>query len=156
MLRKLQDLDPEDYQTLVNALPMIAVLIGSANEGYIEEKEIEASKRIAIIRSHSFDADLKEFYADVARDFTEKIQDIIDVTPRDKEQRQTFLSDELSKVTPVLSMLQEDLAVRLHASMKSFGYHTAQSSGGFLDYLSISPEEQALVDLEMIEFKSRI
>ncbi len=156
MLRKLQDLDPEDYQTLVNALPMIAVLIGSADNGYIDEKEIDASKRIAVIRSHSFDADLKEFYADVARDFEEKIQDIIEVTPRDKEDRQAFLSDELSKVTPVLSKLQEDLAVRLYESMKSFGYHTAQSSGGFLDYLSISAEEQALVDLKMIDYKSSI
>ncbi|NBB88424.1 MAG: hypothetical protein GVX96_01365 [Bacteroidetes bacterium] len=155
MLVSLDKLEREDYKRLTDAFPMIAVLIGAA-DGNLDNDEIENAQRIALIRSHSFDADLKPFFADVARDFRAKIEDIIDVAPRENEQLQAFLSKELEKCSPVLQKLTDDLALRIHQSMRSFARHIAESSGGFLDYLSVGPDEVDLIDLDMIDYTSSI
>lgn len=155
MLVSLDKLEKKDYERLTDAFPMITVLIGAA-DGYLDNDEIENAHRIAVTRSHSFDADLKPFFGDVARDFRTKVEDIIDVAPSGKEQLQAFLSQELKKCSPVLQKLTDDLALRVHQSMRSFARHIAESSGGFLDYLSVGPEEEDLIDLDMIEYSSSI
>jgi hypothetical protein len=155
MLQTLDNLESEDYQRLVDAFPMIAVLIGSA-DGYIDQSEIENAHRITVIRSHSFDADLKPFYRDVSKGFRTKIEDVIDVAPRDKKELQAFLSEELAKCSPVFEKVRNDQAVRLLDSMRSFAKHIAEASGGFLNYLSVSSEEDELVHLDMITYDASI
>jgi len=155
MLKTLEELKSDDYQQLLDAFPLIAVLIGSA-DGYIEQNEIESAHRVTVIRSHSFDADLKPFYRDVSKGFLSKIEDVIDVAPRKKEELQTFLSAELEKCSPILAQLRDDLAVRILESMRSYAKHIAEASGGFLNYLSISSEEDDLVNLDMISYDSSI
>ena len=149
MLKKFNNIDKNELRDLLDAIPLITLLIASS-DGKIDIKETDWGKKIANIRSYNYDAELKAYYMQVGEDFTERIDHFIREFPEKTEGITAVISDKLAKLNPILAKIDEDLALDLYTSFRSFAEHVAKASGGFLGMGKMGPKESALINLDMI------
>ena len=138
-----------EYDQLKDAVAQITVLIADA-DGQIDSEETEWAEKIAKIRSYALPEDLNGFYKDVGIDFHERLEYFIDHYKGEHADIMKAISDDLAKLNTTLAKLDQRLAAMLYSSYKSFAKHVAKSSGGFLGFFSIGPEEAKWLDLPMI------
>ena len=149
MLEKFNDITQEELRDLLDAIPLITLLI-AGSDGTIDTKETAWGKKIAKIRSYNYDAELKAYYMQVGEDFTERIDFYLGSFPSDTEARTGAISEKLANLNPILAKIDEDLALDLYTSFRSFAKHVAKASGGFLGMGKMGPKESALIGLDMI------
>ena len=149
MTEEYKVLTQEEYETLKNSISWITILIASA-DGDIQPEEVEWAEKLANIRGFALPQELKGFYRDVGVDFHERLHNMIDVMPKDKELRKDLLFEKLATVNPIMAKLDPSIGSVLYESFKSFAKHVAKASGGFLRFFSISSEEKKLMELTML------
>jgi hypothetical protein len=149
MLEKFNNITKDELRDLLDAIPLITLLIASS-DGKIDTKETDWGKKIARIRSYNYDAELKAYYMQVGKDFTERINFFSSELPKDVNERTEAISNKLAHLNPILAKIDEDLALDLYTSFRSFAKHVAKATGGFLGFAKMGPKESALVELNMI------
>jgi len=149
MLHQLRNLPADELQELLDAIPIIALLIAGA-DGEIEGEELAQSEKITKIRGYSGGEVMQEFYDKVGEDYNERLNRWLKVIPKDTAERTADLSGRLEKLNPILAKLAPELGAELYKSFTSFAKHVAKASGGFLGFGSINKEEAELVDLPML------
>jgi len=149
MIPQFHQLNEEDKTTLLDAPALIAVLIAGA-DGKIEEKEINYSENITHFRATNEESPLHSYYAEVEKFIKDSIAQHINTLPKDTIERQRILSVELSKLNGIFSKLDNAFAAELYKSYLTFATSVAKASGGLLGYAAISPEEERLIGLNMI------
>ena len=142
-------LERDDHSLLVDALPLITLLI-SAADGFVDEDEVEDAKHVAEVRTFRHNDILNQFYVDAGKYYIERLDAYYRDMNRTDLDRVAFISEELSKLNPVLAKLNPSFSHLLYRDLLSFAKHVARSSGGVLSMGSISPEEEALMSLPMI------
>lgn len=150
MPKELESLSASEQQLLLDAVPYITILVAGA-DGEIDTKEVEWGERITKIRSFSYEEDLRPFYKKVGQNYDERLHELIDRLPKDKDKRNQIISDELSKLNKILPKLDHFYARLYYQSLKSFADHVAHSSGGVMGWLSVGFEEYKVIDLHMID-----
>ena len=150
MLKELESLPIEDQRILMDAVPYITILVAGA-DGDIDMKEVEWSEKLMKIRSFSYEEDLRPFYKKVGKTYEERLHQLMDLLPKDKDSRNQIISDELAKLNAILPKLDHFYARLYYQSLKSFADHVAHSSGGVMGWLSVGFEEYKVVDLHMID-----
>lgn len=140
----------EEYQQIVDAIPLIAVLIGGADNNF-DEKEKEWAKKIIHIRTFAHDMDLKPIYQELEPVFEEKIHQFIKDLPQDPPARNKIISEKLAKLNVILPKLKITIASRLYESYIDFAEQVAKASGGFLRMLTVSQEENEWIGLPMLD-----
>jgi len=120
MLNAMQSLSQEEKDLLLEALPLVTVLIAGA-DGKIDVSETSWAEKLTGIRSYSN-----------AKEATKSI------------------SDKLAGLNDILPKLPQVMAAKLYKSLTSFAKHIARADGGVFKMWSVSKEEQALIDLPMI------
>ena len=148
-MERFHALTEEEKQLVLNAPALITVLIAGA-EGKIDHEEEERAKRAVAFRSITGDPFLFEYYEKIENTFDSKVAEVIAAYPKDTEQRTRALSEELSKLNPVLAKLEKIFAKSLLDNWKNLADAIARASGGFLGYFNISGKERKLIDLPMI------
>lgn len=149
MIEGFDSLDKKEFETLKSSISLITILIAGA-DGKIDKEEKKWAEKITEIRAYTLPSDLVHFYKEVGEDFHEKLEELIEELPDDTKSRNKIISEKLAAVNPILQKLDNELAVEVYRSLKSFAKHVAKSSGGFLGMMSISKEEKAWIDLPMI------
>lgn len=149
MIQGFEEINDEQFETLKNGISWITILIAGA-DGEIDSNETKWAKKIAEIRSYTLPTDLIHFYQEVGKDFSERIDALVEELPEDKDSRTQILTERLSTINDVLPKLNSAMAVELYESYLSFARHVAKSSGGFFGIGSISKEEEKLMGLSMI------
>lgn len=149
MLEKFNNITNEELRDLLDAIPLITLLIASS-DGKIDTKETAWGKKIAEIRSYNYDAELKAYYMQVGEDFTERIDFLLSEFPDEAKSRTEAIANKLAGLNPILAKIDEDLALDLYTSFRSFAKHVAKATGGFLGFAKMGPKETALIGLEMI------
>lgn len=149
MLEKFNNIDKNELRDLLDAIPLITLLIASS-DGKIDTKETDWGKKIAKIRSYNYDAELKAYYMQVGEDYTERIDILLSEFPEEAKARTEAISDKLAGLNPILAKIDEDLALDLYTSFRSFAKHVAKATGGFLGFAKMGPKESALISLDMI------
>ena len=149
MLHQLRNLPAEDLQELLDAIPVITLLIAGA-DGDIEGEELAHSEKITKIRGYSGGEIMQDFYDKVGEDYTERLDRWLKVIPKDTAERTADLSGRLEKLNPILAKLAPELGAEMYKSFTSFAKHVAKASGGFLGFGSINKEEAVLVNLPML------
>ena len=149
MLHQLKNLPADELQELLDAIPVITLLIAGA-DGEIEGEELAQSEKITKIRGYSGGEIMQDFYDKVGEDYNERLNRWLKVVSKDTAERTADLSGRLEKLNPILAKLAPELGAEMYKSLTSFAKHVAKASGGFLGFGSINKEEAELVNLPML------
>ncbi|MEO6190196.1 MAG: hypothetical protein ABIO44_07340 [Saprospiraceae bacterium] len=139
-----------EYQEILDAVPLIAILIGAA-DGNFDTLEKEWAKKIVHIRSFAHDIDLRPIYKDLDVDFESKLLEMFKNLPKDPNTRNIQISNSLSKLNQILPKLKLKIASGIYDGYLDFAEQVAKASGGFLRMLSVSAEESEWIGLPMID-----
>src|SRR5688500_15862198 len=149
MDQDLNMLTQEEINQLKDAYAYITVLIAGA-DGKIDPNELSWAEKITQIRTFAGDERLKSFHVEVNEMLSEKIKQLNSELPIDVKSRSAIISEKLSLLNPILSSLDPSLGYYLYKGYVSFAERIAKSSGGFLSFFTIGPEEKKWVALPMI------
>lgn len=147
---EFEKLKPEQYHKLVEAVPLITLLIAGA-DGQYNMQETEWAAKITKIRSYANHASLGEYYEHVGMVFEERLKALMQELPSDPDQRKHEISERLDDLNEILPRLHPDFAARIYKDLRTFAKHVARSSGGFMGFGSISAKEAKLINLHMID-----
>lgn len=149
MIPQFQDLNTEEVNALLDAIPMVTVLIAGA-DGEIDSEERKWGAKMTKIRSYAHPENLQAYYEAIGETYENRVNELISSLPDDTDQRNEAISEKLSQLNPILAKLDQNFAKRMYESLTSFAEHVAKASGGFLRIGSISKEEKQWINLPMI------
>jgi len=151
MFYKLNNLEEEERQELIDAIPVITLLIAGA-DGEISVEELNESKKITKIRSFSGGEHMQAFYDKVGEDYAERLERWTKVVSKDTAERTADLSARLEKLNPILAKLDQETGHHFYKSFTSFAMHVAKADGGiqWLKVGTINKDEAKLIDLPML------
>ena len=152
---EFESLRKEEIELMVNAPIYVAILIAGA-DGKIDQNERKEAIEIARSKQSRAREQLIEYYKLVGERFEEKFNAFIDKFPDDVNERKMDIEHELKKLNLILPKIDRVFAIKFYASLKDFGKKIAESSGGVLGYLTVSYEEQKLIDLPMINNPEKV
>lgn len=150
MIHQFNGISEQEYDQLKDTISLITVLIAGA-DGTIDSKEKDWAEKVTNIRSYSLPDGLKEFYLEVGEDFQERLDKYIEKYEGEVDLRNKQIGEKLSELNEIFPKIKDrEAAIALYESFISFAKHVARASGGFLNWGSISHEEEQLIGLEMI------
>jgi hypothetical protein len=144
-----EQLNAQDYQQLVGALPRIASLIGGS-DGDFDSNEKNWATKLVSIRGYNSPEALEMLYEDASPLFGDQLATFFNGYSTDTALRNEELSRELEAVNAVIRKLDPETAYLVYSSLRSFAWHVARASGGFLGFASISKDEEKWVSLPML------
>lgn len=149
MIKELEALSAEDREVILDAIPLVTLLVAGA-DGKIDAREKEWAAKLTTIRGYKEKPELKLLYTEVGKTFTDKLDQYLEELPEDLETMQTVISDKLGKLNDVLPKIDSWYAQLYYESLLSFAKHVAEASGGILGFMSIGPKEKKIINLPMI------
>lgn len=150
MRQALHDqLNENELNQLAGALPRIAILIGGA-DGDFDANEKAWAEKVVHIRSFSCPAGMQHLYELAAQEFGAHMEQLYPSYPRSVEDRNNQIALELQSVNTILEKLDPETAGLVYKSLRSFAWHIARASGGFLGFGAINKEEEYWLKLPMI------
>ncbi len=150
MISAFKGLKEEEYQQLIEAIPLIAILVAGADND-IDLKEKEWAEKIIKIRSYSNHFDLKPYYKDVDSQYAALFDQFLAELSKDAEVRSREISKRLSKINDILIKLNMRTSSQLYTSFIAYAEQIARASGGILRMMSVSKEESMWIGLPMID-----
>jgi hypothetical protein len=139
----------QQVELLVDAIPLITILIAGA-DGNIDEDEKEWANKLTKIRTYANPDLLQEYYKKVGEVYAARMEELIQSLPKDVDARSMAISEKLAALNPLLAKLEQHEGHLLYNSFITFAEHVAKSSGGFLRIGSISKAEAKWMELPMI------
>lgn len=149
MIIEFEDLREDEREVLLKAPVYVAILIAGA-DGNIDKSEKTEAIEVARNKQSRAREQLVEYYKEVGASFEERFNALLIELPSDSDERTSAITAELRKLNVILPKIEKNFAVKLHASLKELAKKIAEASGGVLGYMSVSFEEQKLMELKMI------
>jgi len=150
MIPGFGNLSETQFQIAKDSISWITILIAGA-DGSIEQEETDWAAKVTKIRGYANPNELTEFYDEVGREFSNKLNHFMEHMPKDLSERQALLTRKIEQLNKVLPLLEDNMGHYLLNSYRSFAKHVAKATGGFLGFFSINSEEAQLIDLPMLE-----
>ncbi|MDQ3142790.1 MAG: hypothetical protein M3Q56_11155 [Bacteroidota bacterium] len=145
-----RSLSASEYQKLIDAIPLIAILIAGA-DGHIDFKEKEWAEKLSKIRSYAHEFDLKAIYQEVDKNFKPNFESWISKLPTNANKRCKEISLELASLNAIFAKLNMRTASQLYNSYLSYSEQVAKASGGFLRLMAVNVEENIYIGLPMLD-----
>ncbi len=150
MPQELKNLSPEEQHSMLEAIPLITILVAGA-DGKIDQEELAQGEKITKIRSYDYHAQLKPYFKKVGETYSERLQQLIAELPSDTAARQDEISKRLSQLNTILPKLDAGYAKLFYESLLTFAKHVAKASGGILGMMTINAKEHQLIRLSMLD-----
>lgn len=150
MIQYFNNLTEEELTKMLNAIPLITILIAGADES-IDHNEKRWAIKLANIRTYSNPAELHEYYSRVGASFNAQLNKHIDNLPSNTAARQQSISERLAELNDIFPKLDPYYGAKIYESCVSFAKHVANASGGFLGFGRISKAESEWMTLPMLE-----
>jgi len=149
MIRDFKDLTEEEVSTMMDAIPLVTVLISGA-DGDFSKSEREWAKKLVDIRSYNFPETMRPYFQKVGETFGDKMDALIKELPEDTSKRNQLVSERLANLNAIFPKLENNFAHRFYKNLLSFAEHVAKADGGFMRFATISKDEKKWLDLNMI------
>ncbi|MFZ1752063.1 MAG: hypothetical protein WAU01_17840 [Saprospiraceae bacterium] len=149
MLDKLLNISSSEVSKLLDAAPLITILIAGA-DGHIDQKELDWADKVIHIRSYKSKGELKAYYEQVNEIFDERLQYFLDHLPQGVGPRSTQISTHLEALNPILAKMKPSLGAKFYKSFISLAEHTAKASGGIIGFFNVNKEEAKWLALPML------
>ncbi len=149
MITQFSGLNQEEADLMMDAIPLVTVLIAGA-DGNIDNEEKEWAAKLTKIRSYNNPEAWNDFYKAVGENYSEKLDKLISSLPSDTEARNTAISERLAVLNDLLPKIDQHAAHSFYKGLTTFAEHVAKASGGFLRIGAISRAEEKWIDLPMI------
>jgi hypothetical protein len=146
---QLYNLNTEEKDLVLDAYPLIAILIAGA-DGNIDKEEREWAKKLTSIRSYTGRKDMQHLFEELEQVFESRMNNFLSVLSQNTQERNAEINSKLNNLNPILAELEPHFAYRLYNNYLSFAEHIAKSSGGIFGFGSVSSEEERLLGLKMI------
>ncbi|MFK7774839.1 MAG: hypothetical protein AB8F94_22050 [Saprospiraceae bacterium] len=150
MIQHFDNLTEQEVSKMLNAIPLIAILIAGADDK-IDYNEKKWAVKLANIRTFSNPDELHDYYSKIGVDFSDRLNQFIDELPSNTASRQQNISERLAELNSVFPKLDPHFGAKLYDSCVSFAKHVANASGGFLGFGRVSKAESEWMTLPMLE-----
>jgi len=150
MIAKLANLSEAEAAQLLDAIPLITILIAGA-DGVIDPSETEWAEKLTKIRQYDYASEFNDYYKAVGEGYSNRVKELIEDLPGDTDRRTEEITNRLDALNALLSKLEHNYAIGLMDSFKTFAHHVARASGGFFGIGSVSTAESKLMDLPMLK-----
>lgn len=149
MLKEFNNLTPTEQQLMLDAIPLITILVAGADDD-IDEVEIAEAQRLADIRSFNAKGQTNSYYEKVDDNLTERIMEMMKELPSALAPRQDAVVAKLSGLNHVFAKMDEPFGYLYYKSFRSFAKHVAESHGGFMRFMTVGPKEAEVIELPML------
>lgn len=150
MLREFNNLTAEEQQLMFDAIPLIVILVGAA-DNVLDEVELTEAQRLADIRTYNTRGRLNAYYEKIDDGLSARIQQLYNGMQNGVEQREKYIVEQLSKLNTILPKLREPYGYLYYHNFRTFARHIAEAHGGFLRFITVGPKEAKVMDLPMIK-----
>ena len=150
MIQHFDNLTEDESSKMLNAIPLITILIAGADDK-IDYDEKKWAIKLANIRTFSNPNELHDYYSHIGINFAERLNKNIDELPENTASRQQNISKQLAKLNAIFLKLDPPFNAKLYSSFVSFAKHVANASGGFLGFNRVSKAESEWMTLPMLE-----
>lgn len=154
-VKEFENLRDDEIQVMLDAPVYVSILIAGA-DGKIDKSERKEAIEVARSKQSRAREQLVEYYKMVGENFEGKFNSLIETLPEDTKDRNTDIEQELRKLNFILPKIDRPFAIKFYASLKDLAKKIAEASGGILGYLSVSYEEQTLMELKMINDPEKV
>ena len=149
MPREFKVLNEEEITLMLDAIPLITILVAGA-DGEMDDKELASAIKITEIRSYDFNSQLKDYFKLVGGNFEDRLRKFDTELPKDTDARLNKVAELLAGLNPVFEKMDEFDAAIYYKNFRSFAKHVAKASGGFMRFMTVGPKESEVVDLPML------
>ena len=149
MLREFNTLTADEQQLMYDAIPLITILVGAA-DNQLDEVELSEAQRLADIRSYNNRGRLNAYYEHIDEGLTERIRELFNGMVNGVEAREKYIVRELSKLNAIFPKLRVPYGYLYYHNFRTFARHIAEAHGGFLRFITVGPKEAKVMDLPMI------
>ena len=150
MKSEFSKLSASETELMLKA-PILACILIAGADGEIDRNEIQGAIEVTRRKQKRSQANLLDFYQNVAEDFEDKLKILIQSYPQKAKDRNPMIIAELSQLNTILPKLDKSFAKGFYNSIKEIALKIAESSGGLLGMNKIGSEEAKLVGLSMIK-----
>jgi hypothetical protein len=149
MIQHFKKLKVTEVELMFKTPLMVSILIAGA-DGNIDKKEISEAV-IFVEKQTEIKSELTEYFREVAQDFEDKMKVLLQEYPRDVDQRNALIIEDLAKLNSILPKLNSDFSIQFYSILKRIAYQIATSSGGILGMNAIDDQEAKYIELYMIK-----
>jgi hypothetical protein len=149
MIRHFEKLQDDEVELMLKAPILVAVLVAGA-DGVIDKKEVSEVAHF-LEKQTRIKSELAEYFREVAPDFEDKMNVVLQGYPRKASERNLVIVEDLAKLNAILPRIASEFATQFYHILKKIAQKTAASSGGLLGMNAIDENEAKYLELYMIE-----
>lgn len=155
MIDEFKALSAEEIDLMCQAPVLVTILIAGA-DSTIDNAEIKEAREMAKLKQSKDNEVLNEYYKVIGNSFEDELKKRIHILPKDTQQRNLVILDELRKLNMILPKLNKKFSVNFYTHLKDLAKRIAEASGGVLGYMAVGKEESEFVDLNMLKDPSKL
>lgn len=134
----------------MDAPALITIWIAGSDDN-MDQREIERGLDLMKWKKFRARPDLLAYYQEVSNNFPARLDAILRELPQEKKERDAVVEQNLAQLNTIFPKFNREFAEQLYASYCEIAKGVAESSGGFLGYLSVNMDESKRIMLPMID-----
>lgn len=150
MIEQFSYLTQKEKALVMDAPALITIWIAGSDDN-MDQQEIERGLDLMKWKKFRSRPDLQAYYEEVSKNFPGRLNAILRHLPQQKKERDAVVEQNLAQLNTVFPKFNREFAEQLYASYCEIAKRVAESSGGFLGYLSVNMDESKRIMLPMID-----